>query len=133
MSASRRQTARRSARYFAWMGTVHPFPGQQTVDRLLRSAIRDRRLLSFRLHGLPRRAEPHDYGIVKGVRRLFFYQVGGRSRSGTPVGWRWATVAEMEDVQLLDTRFGGAREIPSGRHVHWDDLIASVSRNVAEV
>jgi hypothetical protein len=98
-----------------------------TVDSLLRTAIAERRLISFALHGLRRRAEPHDYGIVHGVERLFFYQVGGQSRSGPPFGWRWAIVSEMADLELLDRTFGGTRQTPSGRHVHWDALFASVS------
>ena len=60
----------------------------QSVDRLLREAIADRRLVSFTLHGRPRVAEPHDYGLIKGIATLFFYQTGGESNSGKPLGWR---------------------------------------------
>ena len=98
------------------------------VDRVLRSAIIERRIITFTLHGLPRRAEPHDYGLINGVTKLFFYQVGGRSRSGRPVGWRWAIVREMSDVTILDERFRGSRPSRSGHHVKWDMLFASVSR-----
>lgn len=97
------------------------------VDRVLRLAITERRIVTFTLHDLPRRAEPHDYGMIDGVARLFFYQVGGRSRSGRPVGWRWAVVSEMSDLAMLDERFTGARPSPTGRHVDWDLLFASVS------
>jgi hypothetical protein len=101
------------------------------VDRLLRSAIGGRRLVTFTLHGLPRRAEPHDYGIIDGVPKLFFYQVGGRSRSGAPVGWRWAILADVSDLAVLDATFAGTRPSPSGRHVKWDVLFASVSRRIS--
>ena len=100
------------------------------VDRLLRSAISERRLVTFTLKGLPRRAEPHDYGIIDGVPKLFFYQVGGRSRSGRPIGWRWAILPEVSDLTVLDATFAGTRPSPSGRHVKWDVLFASVSRRM---
>lgn len=109
---------------------VVPFPAPDDVDRLIRMAIHSRRLLSFDLNGLPRRAEPHDYGIVDGIPKLFFYQVGGRSSSGRPLGWRWAIVAQMRDVRILDERFDGPREAGTARHMKWDRLLASVSRAV---
>ena len=98
-----------------------------SVDFLLRTAIRNRRIITFALHDLPRRAEPHDYGIINGVTKLFFYQVGGQSKSSRPFGWRWAVVSEIEALETLDQTFNGARPAPSGRHVHWDVLYASVS------
>jgi hypothetical protein len=103
------------------------WPAADTVDRLLRTAIAERRLITFTFHGLNRRAEPHDYGIINGVARLFFYQVGGQSRSGRPVGWRWATASEITDVALLDDTFAGSRPAASGRHIQWDRVIATVS------
>ena len=84
------------------------------VDRLLRFAIEERRIVSFTLHGFHRRAEPHDYGIVDGMRKLFFYQVGGRSRSGRPVGWRWAKLDDIEHFAVLEDTFAGSRQTPSG-------------------
>ena len=53
------------------------------VDQALRAAIAGRRLVNFSYQGRDRKAEPHDYGINKGKTRLFCYQVGGESRSGT--------------------------------------------------
>jgi hypothetical protein len=103
------------------------------TDQLLRVAIAERRLVAFNLDGLPRIAEPHDYGIVAGVRRLFFFQVGGESRSGRPVGWRWAALSKIADLRILRDSFPGSRPAPSGRHIHWDSLIATVSgRPVAQ-
>ena len=102
-----------------------------STDRLLRMAIAERRLVTFTLHGLTRRAEPHDYGIIGGVGRLFFYQVGGQSHSGRPIGWRWATVSEISNLEVLSQTFGGTRPAASGRHVHWDTLIATVSPRLA--
>ena len=99
----------------------------QSVDRLLRAAIADRRLVSFALHGRPRVGEPHDYGVAGGVPTLFFYQLGGESNSGKPIGWRNAAVSDITDLRVLEERFAGPRPGPSGRHKKWDRLYASVS------
>jgi hypothetical protein len=99
------------------------------VDRLLRAAIAERRLVLFTLDGLRRIAEPHDYGIIGGVPMLFFYQIGGESRSVPPVGWRWAELTRIAGLEILRNHdpFPGSRPAASGRHVHWDTLFASVS------
>jgi hypothetical protein len=112
------------------MATVRSFPNAAATHDVLRVAIRERRLVTFKLHGLSRRAEPHDLGIISGETKLFFYQVGGESKSGPPVGWRWATLSEISDLILLDVRFPGPRDLSAGKHVAWDHLIASVSRDV---
>jgi hypothetical protein len=96
-------------------------------DRLVRIAIAERRLVTFFLDGFRRIAEPHDYGIIDGVARLFFYQVGGESRSGRPVGWRWGLLPRISELHVLRETFPGSRPAPSGRHIHWDTLIATVS------
>jgi len=67
------------------------------------------------LSGCRRLAEPHDYGVIKGETRLFFYQTGGESRSGKPVGWRWAVLSKIS---------------PRERHVKWGVLFASVSSDL---
>jgi hypothetical protein len=97
------------------------------MDSVLREAIAQRRLVSFVLDGRRRIGEPHDYGIKDGVPKLLFYQTAGESSSGQPLGWRTALLSKMSDVKLLDERFPGPRPAPSGRHVSWDSLYASVS------
>jgi hypothetical protein len=98
-----------------------------TFDRLLRQAIAERRQITFMLDGCRRVGEPHDYGIHAGMPRLFFYQTDGASRSGSALGWRWATVAKISHLQLLDRTFAGPRPAPTGRHIIWDEVFASVS------
>lgn len=98
-----------------------------TADQSLRTAIANRQLVSFTLDRCHRVAEPHDYGVINGIVRLFFYQVRGESRSKGPLGWRWATVSKIADLRLLEERFPGPRPAPSGKHIHWDMLIATVS------
>jgi hypothetical protein len=97
------------------------------VDRLLRRAIGEQRLVAFSLGACDRIAEPHDYGLIGGAAKLFFYQVGGASHSGQPLGWRWAELAKLSGLRVLDQHFPGSRAIPSGRHHRWDVLYASVS------
>jgi hypothetical protein len=98
------------------------------VDELLCRAIAERRLIAFSYDGHPRVAEPHDFGVIDGEKKLLCYQVGGASRSGRPLGWRWAAVARISGLRLLDDHFPGPRPTPSGRHQRWDVLYASVSR-----
>lgn len=98
-----------------------------SADELLRVAIATKRLVSFTLDGYRRIAEPHDYGLINGIGKLFFYQLRGASRSGKPLGWRWGSLSKISDVQLLDERFSGPRPAPSDRHIRWDVLIATVS------
>jgi hypothetical protein len=100
------------------------------VDEHLCRAIRERRLVAFTHKGCARVGEPHDFGVASGEKKLFYYQVGGTSRSAGPLTWRWAKLAEMSDLRILDQHFPGPRPAPSGRHQRWDRLIASVSRKV---
>jgi hypothetical protein len=106
--------------------------GPPSVDRTIRAAIAERRLVSFDLDGLPRIGEPHDYGISNGVPQLFFYQVGGKSSSGAPIGWRTAMLSKVSAMKVLERQFAGPRPAPSGRHKKWDKLIASVSSRESE-
>jgi len=98
------------------------------VQRLLRSAIRARRLIAFTYHDLPRIAEPHDYGVLNGIEHLLVYQVAGESRSRKLPDWRLIRVAEMKRLKLLDRTFPGGRPVPSGKHKHWDHLFLRVAR-----
>jgi hypothetical protein len=97
----------------------------ESLDRLLREAIRTKHLLRFQYKNQERIVEPHDYGIQNGLVRLFSYQVGGRSNSPLP-GWRLVYVSEMQDCEILDRRFAGNREAPSGKHHKWDEVFIRV-------
>ena|SRR5437879_7980456 len=94
-------------------------------DQLLRSAIANKRLLRFKYKSNERIAEPHDYGIQNGIVRLLCWQVGGQSSSRIP-GWRLIDVTDMQDCEILDQRFGGNREVPSGKHHRWEEIFARV-------
>jgi len=98
------------------------------TDRLIRTAIAQRHLIRFQLGGLPRIAEPHDYGDMNGTLRLFVFQVGGESRSGRLPDWRLVSLDNASSFALLERTFPGPRPVPSGHHQKWSRLFASVSR-----
>lgn len=103
-------------------------PAIGTLHQTLCTAIEERRLLAFFSKGCDRIAEPHDYGVRDGVRKLLYYQVGGSSNSSPPTGWRWAETEEMTGTRALERRFAGARPTPTDRHVKWDKVFASVNQ-----
>jgi hypothetical protein len=95
-------------------------------DKLLRSAITERRLIRFNYDGKLRIAEPHDYGVQNGRVRLLAYQVHGLSTGRLP-GWRWIEVPEISDLELLTETFAGSRGDESNKHHVWDEVFARVS------
>jgi hypothetical protein len=101
--------------------------GDLYMDKEIRAAIANRRLLKFMYDGCLRIVEPHDYGIHKGVAKLFCYQVGGQSRSGKLPEWRLFALSKMSDPDPTNQPFAGPRAV-SGAHLVWDELFASVSR-----
>ena len=77
--------------------------------------------------GKPRIAEPHDYGVQKGLVRLFCYQIGGQSTSGSLPDWRLLEVPEMSEIEVLNETFPGSRSIPSNQHQKWDQVFERVA------
>jgi hypothetical protein len=72
-------------------------------------AIKNRRLLRFHYHGLPRIVEPHAYGVSRrGARVLRCYQLAGGSVSAEPEGWKLMKVAEISGAALGEA-FAAAR------------------------
>lgn len=92
---------------------------------LLLQAILGKRLIRFNYQGKARIAEPHDYGIQKGQRRLLAYQVRGASTGKLP-GWRWIEVPELSDLEILTDTFPGSRGDESNKHHDWDKVFARV-------
>jgi hypothetical protein len=99
----------------------------RSVDRLLRDAIRSKRLIEFVYQDLRRVAEPHDYGIQNGVQKLLVYQVRGESRSGRLPDWRLVVISSMERVRILDEMFPGSRVKTVDEHKKWDQIFARVT------
>src|ERR1051326_1103665 len=96
---------------------------------LILQAISGRRLVFFQYHGKERLAEPHDYGIQHGARRLLAFQVGGESSTGRLPSWRLIDVDDIERLGLTNRRFPGNRSTPSGQHHKWDALFARVGED----
>ena len=91
-------------------------------DALLRVAMTQRRLIQFSLNGRLRVAEPHDYGVRNGVAQILVYQVGGESASGNLPNWRWVTVGQMRELEVLDPMFRGRAHAPPS----WDRMFLRV-------
>lgn len=98
---------------------------KSNVDKALRTAIEQTRLIRFFYQNKERVVEPHDYGIQNGSVKLLSYQVGGSSTGPLP-DWRWFEVDLVSDIQLLDQTFPGGRPTPSGQHHKWDKLFIRV-------
>ena len=98
---------------------------EPNVNPLIWTAIEQKRLLRFRYKNRERIVEPHDYGIHKGIIKLFGYQVGGSSSQKLP-NWRWAERDLISNIQMLDRTFPGGRPTKSGKHHTWDKLFIRV-------
>jgi len=101
----------------------------QELDQMLWSAIEDKRLLRFTYKNNERIAEPHDYGVQKGIVRLLCWQVSGRSSSRVP-GWRLVDVEGMKDFEMLDKHFSGSRDAGSDKRQQWDEVFIRVGARV---
>jgi hypothetical protein len=95
------------------------------INPIIWRAIEQKRLLQFHYKNRERIVEPHDYGIHKGVIKLFAYQVGGSSSQKLP-NWRWAEQDLISDLHLLDRTFPGGRPAQSGKHHKWEKLFIRV-------
>lgn len=95
------------------------------VDELIRTAIRQKRLVKVTYQGKPRIVEPHDYGVHHGSVKLLTYQLAGASSRPLP-NWRWMEVDGITEIDLLDRTFPGGRHNASSNHHHWDELYLRV-------
>ena len=76
------------------------------AETLIRTALRERRLLEFTYHDHVRRVEPHALGQLRdGARVLLAWQVAGGSRSEPPPGWRNFLVADIRGLALTRENF----------------------------
>jgi hypothetical protein len=95
------------------------------LDRSIRFAIANRRLLQFTYNSKPRVAEPHDYGLQNGGARLLVYQTRGESQTLVR-GWKLLEVSRIEGLVILEDTFRGGRVEPGQRHMSWDELFSRV-------
>lgn len=98
------------------------------IDRLVRTAIAERRLLQLTYKGKTRIVEPHDYGVQDGKTRLFVYQlrVVGESESAKTRGWRLLEFPDITACAVLEETFKGSRGGSHQKHMSWDVLYARV-------
>ncbi|MBI2813819.1 MAG: WYL domain-containing protein [Opitutae bacterium] len=90
--------------WLCWAGPAEA-AGKSTAE-LIRRALAERRVLTFKYHGYERRVEPHALGRVSENRpALLGWQELGGSASEPPPGWRTFLLAEMESVKLLRKTF----------------------------
>jgi len=79
---------------------------EETGGELIRTALREHRVLEFKYHGHERRVEPHALGRVTDDRlALLAWQAAGSSRSAPPPGWRTFVVAEIEGLRVAPEKF----------------------------
>jgi hypothetical protein len=100
----------------------------ESLDRQLRLAIANRRLIQFTYLGALRVAEPHDYGVHKNQLRLLVFQQRGSSSNGRAEvrGWRLLDVAKLLQCTVLDETFSGSRGHEHQNHYTWDVVYARV-------
>jgi hypothetical protein len=91
-----------------------------SIDDQLRFAIANRRLIEVTYRGGTRVVEPHDYGVHKGVTRLFVYQLSTTERKA---GWRLLEVAGIEACLVLEKKFSARREPRQPRYA-WETVYA---------
>jgi hypothetical protein len=98
-----------------------------SLDEQLRFAIQNKRLVEIRYLGRLRTAEPHDYGVHKGIERLLVFQLRAVPASGRNIPeWRLLDTAKIEACAVLETEFPGSRGASHSRHMEWDVLYARV-------
>ncbi len=99
------------------------------TGKLLRQALRDRRVVSFRYHGHARKVEPHALGTVTKERpALLGWQISGGSKSEPPPGWRTFVLEEMSGVRLTRTKFA-----PRADYRHAGGGLKTIEAEVAPV
>lgn len=95
------------------------------IDREIRTAISERRLVEL-VYGRHRRiVEPHDYGVRRGVPKLLVYQIRGESNGPVP-GWRELDVPKISQFVVLADTFPGGRGAAHDEHKSWDRIYMRV-------
>lgn len=100
----------------------------KSVDTILRFAIENRRLIEVGYHDSLRVAEPHDYGVYKGIERLLAFQL--RDSLHHPphaIGWRLFDTSQIQECFVLEKAFPGSRSHPHQSHLVWDVVFLRVT------
>ena len=98
------------------------------LNERLRYAIANKHLIEVCYHGSVRIAEPHDYGVHKGIERLLIFQLRDSVHSHhSATGWRLLDTAKIEECLVLERNFLGSRGQLHQSHLVWDVVYARVS------
>lgn len=89
-----------------------------TKDEMIREAITEKKLLMFDYDGFHRIVEPHVYGRKNNEDEILAYQTEGQS-SSEELGWRRMSLNKISNMQILDKKFPGKRDV-TGNHSVWD-------------
>jgi len=76
------------------------------MNKLIITAIEQRRLLKLAYSAGNRIVEPHVYGLDGDEKELLrCYQIGGESVSRERYGWKLLRAPDIADAEVLDVRF----------------------------
>ena len=103
--------------------------GLPTLSARLRYAIANKHLIEVCYHGATRVAEPHDYGVHKGIERLLVFQLRDSVHSNShhiATGWRLFDTSQIEECLVLERNFPGTRSHLHQSHLVWDLVYARV-------
>jgi hypothetical protein len=118
-SVTARQYLGRRKRIPMDMHNRHSAEGSTTVNRSgstdeqLRFAIARKHLIELKYNGRTRIAEPHDYGVKNGTRKLLVYQLraaeAATQKRKPEWGWRLLELSKIEECTVLEQTFAGSR------------------------
>lgn len=103
-----------------------PVPAPLDIDRSIRRAIKQRRLIQITYNARVRVAEPHDYGFINGEPKLLVFQ-RREEAALRPPGWRLLTVGNITTLIVLRDEFDGGRPMGLKHKFKWSPLICRVS------
>ena len=76
------------------------------MENIIKTAIENKRLLSFVYHKKNRLVEPYTFGqSTSGKDTLSAFQIEGGSDASSNFVWRQYALREIEDLKLMDIKF----------------------------
>lgn len=96
------------------------------AERLLKQAIRSKKLVSFVAKGCHRVVEPHVLGRLDHELSVLTFQIAGHSNSGELPNWRRFRVGDVGGLKVSTTGFPGARPTKRVSHSSFDEVLEVV-------
>lgn len=91
------------------------------MDETIRDVIKNKLIITCNYDGLPRKLETHVYGRKGDKRGILVYQIGGKSKSGHPIGWKRMYFSNIDSLVITTDKFKGKRDT-TGTHQDWDEI-----------